>query len=61
MVLVWSIAPSLNLMNSVFFQYTAQTARKLSIKENTCRTIFRAYMKKVSMIEEQQESDFQEM
>ena len=32
MVLVWSVAPSLNLKNLIFFQVTVQSARKLAIK-----------------------------
>ena len=31
-VLVWSVAPSLNLKNLIFFQVTVQFARTLAIK-----------------------------
>ena len=48
MVLVWSVAPLLNLRN--LFQLTVQTARKLAMKDNFCRNIFRAYMSVLSIL-----------
>ena len=48
MVLVWSVAPLLNLRN--FFQLTVQTARKLAVKGNFCRTIFGAYISVLSIL-----------
>ena len=40
---------------------TAKTARKLYIKENTYKTMFKAYLDKTSSLEEQQESDLKKI